>query len=677
MGGEWEELPSRQPGERGGVALPRLGAMSTIAEWASARRTSAPTWLGAAVGFLIVAPLAASDGGYWPTAWSWTTLVFAWVAVVALLFRDTLRISILERLFLFSIGGFATWIAVSLVWTTSTTRTVLELERALAYLAMLLATVVLLRRGAYRSLLGGAWAAIVVICTYALATRLFPERLGVFDPIAGYRLSEPLGYWNALGIFACLGVVLALGFAARADAISVRSAAAASLLVLVPTVYFTFSRASWIALGVGLVSAILLDPRRLQLVTTALALACAPAVGAVLAFRSDALTSLGVTLEDASHEGHRLAAVLFALAILNGLIALGLAYAERRLVISNRVRRAYAVVLAVAALLAISAAFVRFGSPPTIVRRVHDSILKPARTTPQDLNKRLFNLSSRGRVTGWKVARRDAAEHPVLGSGAGTFELYWLEHRPSQMKIRDAHSLYLETLAELGPVGLAVLCLALALPVAGAIRARRHGLVPAALGAYVAYLLHAAVDWDWEMTAVTVTALLCGTAALVRSRSDSEVAISRRWRFALVGVPLLLATIGFIGINGNGALADARDDANHGRWAASQADAEKAEPWLPWSSDPWQMVGEAQLARGDRLAAEHSFRTAISKDPDDPDLWQGLAYATTGQERRQAVSEALRLNPHNPDLVNLAKKLGIATAVANGSQSSPAPKASL
>jgi Flp pilus assembly protein TadD len=89
------------------------------------------------------------------------------------------------------------------------------------------------------------------------------------------------------------------------------------------------------------------------------------------------------------------------------------------------------------------------------------------------------------------------------------------------------------------------------------------------------------------------------------------------------------------------------------------------------------MVGEAQLARGDRPAAGQSFRTAISKDPDDPDLWQGLAYATTGQERRQAVSEALRLNPHNPDLVNLAKKLGIATAVANGSQSSPALKASL
>jgi O-antigen ligase len=669
MSGKWEGLPSGQPGDRVGLALARVPGAVTVADWANARWISAPTFLGAALSFLIIVPLAASDGGYWPTAWSWTTLVFAWVAVVALLLRDAVRISMLERVFLGAIGGFAAWVGLSLLWTSSTTRSVLELERALAYLAMLFAAVVLVRRGAYRSLLGGAWAAIFVICTYALATRLFPERLGVFDPIASYRLSEPLGYWNALGIFACMGAVLALGFAARADSVAVRCVAAASLLVLLPTVYFTFSRASWIALGVGLLSAILLDPRRLQLIAAALALAFAPALGVALAFRSEALTRPGVTVQEASLEGHRLAALLFALAFLNVLIAVAFAYAERRLVISSGVRRAYAVFVALVALLAVIAAFARFGSPPTIVKRVHDSILKPAPDTRQDLNNRLFNLSSRGRVTGWKVARRDAAEHPVFGSGAGTFEFYWLEHRPSPMKIRDAHSLYLETLAELGPPGLAILCLGLALPVAGAIRARRHALVPAALGAYIAYLLHAGVDWDWEMLAVTVTALLCGTAALVRTRSDSEVPISRRWRLGLVGVPLVLLAIGFVGVNGNGALADARDHANQRNWAASEIDAGKAEGWLPWSSDPWQLVGEAQLARGDRKSAAQSFRSAIDKDPHDPDLWQGLAYATTGRQRREALAEALRLNPHNLDLISLAKRLGIDPAAATRSAS--------
>ena len=630
-----------------------------LADWTNARWVSVPAFLSAAVSFLIIVPLAASDGGYWPTAWSWTTLVFAWVGVITLVVRDALRISMLERLFLLALGCFAAWVGLSLLWTSSTTRTVLELERALAYLAMLFAAVVVVRRGAYRSLLGGAWAAVVVVCTYALATRLFPERLGVFDPVAGYRLSEPLGYWNALGIFACLGAVLALGFAARAHFLAVRCVAAASLLVLLPTVYFTFSRASWIALGVGVLGAILLDPRRLQLVAAALALAPAPALGIALAFRSDALTRLGVTVEAASRAGHKLAGLLFALALGNALIAFGFAYAERHLVVSRRVRRAFAVALALVALLAVVAAFVRFGSPPTIVKRVHDSVLKPAPNTPENLNRRLFNLSSRGRVTGWKVAWHDAEEHPVLGSGAGTFELYWLEHRPSQMKIRDAHSLYLETLAELGPLGLAILCIALVIPVAGAIRARHRALVPAALGAYVAFLLHAGVDWDWEMVAVTITALLCGTAALARSRSDSEAPISRRWRFGLVGLPLLLAAIGFAGVNGNGALADARHDANQRQWTASEEDAAKAEGWLPWSSDPWHFAADAQLARGERGSAAQSFRTAIDKDPNDPELWQGLAYSTTGPERRAALTKALRLDPRNQDLINLARRLGI------------------
>jgi tetratricopeptide (TPR) repeat protein len=667
LSGNWEGLPGRQPGGRAGLALTRIPGAATVADWTNARWISAPAVLAAAVSFLIVVPLAASDGGYWPTAWSWATLVFAWVAVVTLVFRDELRVSMLERLFLLAIGCFAAWIALSLLWTSSTTRTVLELERALAYLAMLFAVVVLVRRGAYRSLLGGAWAGIVVVCTYALATRLFPERLGVFDPVAGYRLSEPLGYWNALGIFACLGAVLALGFAARADSVAVRCVAAASLLVLLPTVYFTFSRASWVALGVGFVCAALLDPRRLQLIAAAIALAVAPAAGVAVAFQSDALTRLGVSVEDASREGHRLAGILFALAVANALIALGFAYAERHLPIPSRVRQGYAVVLAVVVALALVAAFARFGSPPTIVKRVHDAILRPAPVTPDDLNRRLFNLSSRGRVTGWQVAWRDAREHPVLGSGAGTFELYWLEHRPSQMKIRDAHSLYLETLAELGPPGLAILSLALALPLAGAIRARRRALVPAAVGAYVAFLLHAGVDWDWEMVAVTIAALLCGTAALARSRSNGEVPISRRWRFALLGVPFVLTAIGFVGVNGNGALADAREDANQRQWVASEADASKAQGWLPWSSDPWQFVGDAHLARGDRRSAEQSFRTAIDKDPNDSELWQGLAYATRGRERRAALEEALRLNPRNPDLLDLAKRLGIEATPPKGS----------
>ena len=65
-----------------------------------------------------------------------------------------------------------------------------------------IAGILLLRRSSVSTLLVGLWAAVTVVSGYALATRLFPERLGVFDAISGYRLSDPVGYWNAFGILA-------------------------------------------------------------------------------------------------------------------------------------------------------------------------------------------------------------------------------------------------------------------------------------------------------------------------------------------------------------------------------------------------------------------------------------------------------------------------------------------
>ena len=51
----------------------------------------------------------------------------------------------------------------------------------------------------------------------------------------------------------------------------------------------------------------------------------------------------------------------------------------------------------------------------------------------------------------------EANAHPVAGSGAGTFSNWWLVRRNVPLSTQEAHSLYLETLAELGPLGLALL----------------------------------------------------------------------------------------------------------------------------------------------------------------------------------------------------------------------------
>ena len=166
-----------------------------------------------------------------------------------------------------ALAAFACWVALSSLWGTPA-RSILEAERMAMYVVAFAAALVVVRRDALVPLIGGVWAAVSVACSYGLLTRLLPERLGVFNSISGYRLSEPLGYWNGLGVFAAIGFVLALTLAARAAAPTIRATAAASLPILGLTIYFTFSRGAWIALAAGLLVAIALDPRRLQLVTS-------------------------------------------------------------------------------------------------------------------------------------------------------------------------------------------------------------------------------------------------------------------------------------------------------------------------------------------------------------------------------------------------------------------------
>jgi O-antigen ligase len=144
----------------------------------------------------------------------------------------------------------------------------------------------------------------------------------------------------------------------------------------------------------------------------------------------------------------------------------------------------------------------------------------------------------------WQVAWDAYRAEPWLGTGAGTYELSWLERRPVPDSARDAHSLYLESLSELGPVGVALLGLTLAVPLAATLAARRTWLVPALGAAYMAYLTHAAFDWDWEVPAVTLAALFAGGGALVAARpSGGEPRLGGLLPAALVALELGAAAL--------------------------------------------------------------------------------------------------------------------------------------
>jgi tetratricopeptide (TPR) repeat protein len=615
-------------------------------------------WLPALAAFAPVLGLAAAQGGYFPTAWGWASVPLFWAAAVALLVRGQVRLNTYERVFLTALAAFVGWIALTVAWSNAPAESILEIERGLVYVAAASA-VLLVSRGRFaRRVLGGLLAAISLIAAFSLLTRLVPDRVGVYDRSAVYRLAQPIGYWNGLGLFAAMGALIALGFAARARTSAARAAGAGVLVVLLPTLYFTFGRAAWIALAIGLAAAVVVDPRRLQLLATLFVVGLAPAIAVLLASRETGLTHAGTPLVQAAHDGHRLVVILAFLMVGNGAVAAGFAYLARRVDVPSLAQRTFAVAVALVLAVTAGVAFSRYGDPVTLAKKGYESFkAAPPHAASSNLNRRLLSFSGNGRADLWGLAWDDARRHAVLGSGAGTYERYFLAHQPPDVgRVRDAHGLYIETLAEVGPIGLALLIVVLITPLATLRRARRHPLVPAAVGAYIAYLVHTGVDWDWELPAVTLVGLLCGASILL---------FGRRWApprplsfpTRLLGTAAAAAAAEFaaIALLGNSALSRSETAREQGKPAPAAADARRARSLMPWSPRPWEALGRAQEAAGLLPQARKSFRKAISMDRGDWRLWYDLAGATTGSAQRRALQHAVSLFPQSGLLPNVGK----------------------
>jgi hypothetical protein len=623
----------------------------------AAARTLEPVLAGlppVAVVFGGIISLGATNGGYFPTSWGWSALLFSWSALLALLVKRQVAVSRFEVAYVVVVGALLGWTAFSLLWTSTTTQTMYEVERTLSYAGFAAALPLVARRDQIQAVLGSVLAAVTALSMYGLATRLLPGGLTPYDAVTSYRLSEPLGYWNALAALSSFGCILALGFAARAQSVIVRGLAAASLVVLLPTLYFTFGRAGWLALFLGLAALIATDPKRLQFTTNTLAVAPWPVLALWRSFESKGLTTDFSPLSQASNDGEKLAWTLALLAVVAFSATVLFASLAVRVSVGSRVRRFWGVTLVVAALGATGSTVVALGGPSEMTTRALHSIRKPSPNVSGDQTQRLFSLSANGRLEMWSAALDDARAHPLSGSGAGTYEMWWLEHRTILLNVRDAHSLHLETLAELGIPGLLLLLLATALPLAAAVRARAHPYVPVAFAAFVAFVGHAALDWDWEMPAVTICGLTFAGCVLMAARNTSRpVALGSSAR--VVGVPALLIVSGFafVAMTGNRALGQADRASDRADPAAAARHARTAASWTPWSSEPIRLEADAALERGALTRARRLYAKAIAKDPRNWELWLNLALASKGPARRRALARAMELNPLDPEIEQL------------------------
>jgi hypothetical protein len=325
--------------------------------------------------------------------------------------------------------------------------------------------------------------------------------------------------------------------------------------------------------------------------------------------------------------------------------ALGYGSAAARLRVGDTVRLGFAALIAAALVGGCAVLVVHYGGPGGVISHARHSLDSGAPPGGSDVSARLFSLSSTGRLHQWHIALDEWRAHPVLGGGAGTYAEYWAAAGANQGQLLDAHSLYLETLAELGPLGLALLAVALAAPLAAAVRARRRALVPIAAGAYVAWLVHVAYDWDWELPGVTIAALICAGALLAAARRREPLVRGTAVRLGLLAVVAVAGTTALLGLLGNRALGRTSDALRHGNVRAALSAAADARRWAPWSSQPYAALAAVRRAQGDRAGVREAYRQAVAKDPRDWELWLELLSVSHGAERAHALARLEQLNP--------------------------------
>ena len=597
----------------------------------------------------IVVAANSSDGAYFSQSWGWVALAFLVPTTLLLIFDRVGAPGRLRKAFASLIAVLGLWIALSTIWSISPSGSAREVERVLVYVSLALALALVLRRGDGPAVAGGALAGVVAISSYGLATRLVPDRFESFDdPFNTYRLAEPLGYWNATGLLATLGVLLGLGVAAHARRSAWALAAGAALPVLVTTLYFTFSRGAWAALIIGGVAAVALDPRRLRLLWTVVVLAAPSAACIAYGSRLDALTTEDASAAAASTEGHRMAVVV-VVAVLASTAAAGLGrIVANRVVPSARSRRIVDVGIAALGVAAIAVGLAVAGGP----RSAWDEFESRFSTEPVagvELNDRLFSVSGNGRAEQLRVGWNAGRDRPVLGQGAGTYEYVFYARRSAELQvIRDGHSLYMETFAELGVVGLALLGAALITPLVAAIRSRRSRFVATGCGAYASWMAASAFDWHWEMVGVTATALLVGSVGLVSAERRQSGRLLPGSRLALIGVTGALSVLAVWSLVGNQALFAARDAIAREEWSEARDHARRAQALLPWSHEPDLALGASAAGLGDREGALAAYRDAVEIDPRNWVAWLRLARVARGAERDAANDRVRELNPADP-----------------------------
>jgi tetratricopeptide (TPR) repeat protein len=257
-----------------------------------------------------------------------------------------------------------------------------------------------------------------------------------------------------------------------------------------------------------------------------------------------------------------------------------------------------------------------------------------------------------GRYQLWESAWAAFRDEPARGIGAGAFEAWWTREGSLYQPVRDAHSLYLETLAELGLLGFVCLLGFMLPPPVAAVRAgtRLGPTGRVALAVLAAAATSAAVDWTWELPAAFVPAVVALGALSVAAGGRSPPA-SRRPRLlaaAIVLCGLACAAGALLSYTSAAELTSSRAAFRDGDPEGALEDARAARAATPWAAEPRLQLALLEERR-DLGAANDNIDEAIERAPDDWRVWLVAARLRTRSGDLagavEALSEVRTLNP--------------------------------
>jgi hypothetical protein len=356
--------------------------------------------------------------------------------------------------------AFASLSALSVVWSVQPDASWQNAGLMFAYSAVFGTAVALARAAPARwpAVIGGVTLAAVVVCGYALLTKVFPSWLDAHDIYA--RLQAPYGYWNATGLTAAMGVIGCLWLGARRAGHALLSALAypATGLLLV-ALMLAYSRGGLVALALGLALWFAVVPLRLR--GAAVLLTGALAAGLVVAwdFSRHALSSESVALHARVIAGRQLGVLLIAMLVLLAIVGVAIGFCTSRRPLS-RVTRNNAGVVLLSILVLAAIAFVgalavsHRGLTGSISHGFH-SLTNTHAAVPANTPGRLTAIGS-VRARYWNEALKVFKAHPALGAGARSYGTARLRYRTEDLEANDAHGFVVQTLSDLGLVGLTI-----------------------------------------------------------------------------------------------------------------------------------------------------------------------------------------------------------------------------